>query len=43
MDAAVVEDEAGVGEGQARLLGLEVELDDLVVSWNEVVESSQRN
>lgn len=33
--AAVVEDEAGVGEGQARLLGLEVELHNLVVGCRE--------
>ena len=35
MDTAVVEDEACVGESQARLLRLEVELDDLVVTWKE--------
>lgn len=32
MHAAVVEDEAGVGKSQARLLGLQVELHDLVVT-----------
>lgn len=35
VDAAVVEHKAGVGEDQARLLGLEVELNYLVITWRE--------
>lgn len=31
MDAAVVEDETGAGKGHACLLGLELQLDDVVV------------
>lgn len=31
--AAVVENEGGVGEYQARLLGLQIELDNLVVTY----------
>lgn len=33
VDAAVVEDKAGAGKGHARLLGLELQLDDMVVPW----------
>lgn len=31
VDAAVVEDKAGAGKGHARLLGLELQLDNVVV------------
>lgn len=31
MDAAVIEDKAGAGKGHARLLGLELQLDNVVV------------
>lgn len=32
VDAAVVEDEAGAGKGHTRFLGLELELNDVMVS-----------
>lgn len=41
--AAVVEDKAGVGESQARLLGLQVELHDLMVAckiWIKIEAAS---
>lgn len=33
VDAAVVEDEAGAGKGHTRFLGLELKLDNVMVSW----------
>lgn len=35
VDAAVVEDEAGAGKGHTRFLGLELELDNVMVSWGK--------
>lgn len=35
VDAAVVEDEAGAGKGHTRFLGLELKLDNVMVSWGK--------
>lgn len=41
VDAAVVEDKAGAGKGHARLLRLELQLDDMVVPCG--AESAKRS
>lgn len=33
VDAAVVEDKAGTGKGHPRFLGLELKLDNVMVTW----------
>lgn len=33
VDAAVVEDKAGAGKGHPRFLGLELKLDNVMVTW----------
>lgn len=35
VDAAVVEDEAGAGKGHPRFLGLELQLDNVMVTWGK--------
>lgn len=35
VDAAVVEDEAGAGKGHPCFLGLQLELDNVMVTWGK--------